>query len=61
MTLRLQMFCPDCHKQHIDEGEWATRLHHTHRCVDDAAGTGCGHEWRLNDYAFGAPEPKETP
>lgn len=37
--------CPKCTKDHYDEGEWATRPHRTHRCVDDRAGKGCGHEW----------------
>src|SRR4051812_46925725 len=36
------MHCPNCSKRHIDEGEFATRMHHTHRCVNDAAGVGCG-------------------
>lgn len=36
------LHCPTCKKQHIDEGEWATRPHRTHQCVDDAAGKGCG-------------------
>lgn len=36
------LHCPHCHKQHIDEGVWATRPHRTHQCVDDAAGYGCG-------------------
>jgi len=47
------MECPECHKLHVDEGEFAKRPHHTHRCVDDAAGTGCGHEWRLEHYVRG--------
>lgn len=49
------LVCPQCDKRHVDEGEWAFRPHHTHRCVDDSAGVGCGHEWRLNEYVFGAP------
>jgi len=47
------LFCPSCHKQHIDEGEFATREHRTHRCVDDAAGTGCFFEWRVEPTTFG--------
>jgi predicted RNA-binding Zn-ribbon protein involved in translation (DUF1610 family) len=47
------LFCPQCHKQHIDEGEFATRVHRTHRCVDDAAGSGCGFEWRVEPAVFG--------
>ena len=37
--------CPKCNCPHIDEGEWATRLHKTHRCQN------CGHEWRPFEYA----------
>ena len=47
--------CPACNKRHIDEGKFAKRPHHTHRCVDDEAGRGCGHEWRLESIVFGAP------
>ena len=36
------LFCPHCHKQHVDEGIWATKPHRTHVCVDDAVGPGCG-------------------
>ncbi len=32
--------CPMCGKRHIDEGEFATREHHTHACQ------GCGLTWR---------------
>ncbi len=32
--------CTMCHAQHIDEGEWTTRLHRTHLCH------ACGHTWR---------------
>lgn len=44
--------CPACNKLHTDRGregaeeEWVNRPHRTHRCVDDGAGKGCGHEWR---------------
>lgn len=35
------LWCPKCHTQHVDEGEWATiRTHKTHLCAK------CGHEWR---------------
>lgn len=51
---REKLFCPSCSKQHFDEGVWAMKAHHTHRCVDDAAGPGCGHEWRLDREVFGA-------
>jgi hypothetical protein len=36
----LLLHCPLCRHRHIDEGEFATRPHHTHACQR------CGHEWR---------------
>lgn len=38
--MALILFCPRCAVQHVDEGEWATRPHQTHLCVE------CGYEWR---------------
>jgi hypothetical protein len=32
--------CPACNRRHIDEGEFATRPHHTHACQT------CGMVWR---------------
>lgn len=32
--------CPMCSARHIDEGEFATKVHHTHSCQ------GCGLTWR---------------
>jgi hypothetical protein len=32
--------CPMCKAKHIDVGEFATKVHHTHACQ------GCGHVWR---------------
>lgn len=32
--------CPCCVTRHIDEGEFATKPHHTHACQS------CGHVWR---------------
>lgn len=32
--------CPDCGELHLDEGEFATKPHHTHACQH------CGHVWR---------------
>lgn len=32
--------CPTCGKRHIDEGEFATKVHHTHSCQH------CGNTWR---------------
>jgi len=37
--------CPACHRGHIDEDEWATRLHRTHRCAH------CKNEWRPANVA----------
>jgi hypothetical protein len=51
------MWCPWCGKRHADEGEFATREHHTHLCVDDVHGPGCGGLWRLDSYVFGSPSP----
>lgn len=32
--------CPSCGERHIDQGEFATKPHHTHACQ------GCGMVWR---------------
>lgn len=32
--------CPNCRALHIDEGEFATKVHHTHACQN------CGLVWR---------------
>lgn len=34
------LHCPMCSERHIDEGEFATKVHHTHACQT------CGHVWR---------------
>lgn len=34
------LHCPECGKRHIDEGEFATKPHHTHACQH------CGFVWR---------------
>jgi hypothetical protein len=34
------LWCPQCTTRHIDEGEFATKPHHTHACQS------CGHVWR---------------
>lgn len=39
-SVPMLLWCPFCHERHIDEGEWATRLHHTHACQH------CGGVWR---------------
>lgn len=38
------LHCPECGVQHVDDGEWATRVHRTHQCQ------ACGHEWRPCEY-----------
>jgi predicted RNA-binding Zn-ribbon protein involved in translation (DUF1610 family) len=34
------LWCPGCGERHIDEGEFATKAHHTHACQN------CGMCWR---------------
>lgn len=34
------LHCPECRARHIDEGEFATKVHHTHSCQ------WCGLTWR---------------
>lgn len=36
----MRLLCPVCGELHVDEGEFATRAHHTHACQ------ACGHVWR---------------
>lgn len=36
----LYLTCPKCNARHIDEGEFATKPHHTHSCQS------CGLTWR---------------
>ncbi len=36
----MRLTCPDCGQLHIDEGEWATRVHAAHSCQH------CGLTWR---------------
>jgi hypothetical protein len=36
----MRLPCPSCHQLHIDDGEYATKPHHTHACQN------CGHVWR---------------
>jgi len=36
----MRITCPECGTLHIDEGEFATKPHHTHACQS------CGHVWR---------------
>lgn len=39
-SLPMLLWCPECGKRHIDEGEFATKLHATHACQH------CGMVWR---------------
>jgi hypothetical protein len=36
----MRLTCPACNTLHIDEGEFATKPHHTHACQS------CGNVWR---------------
>lgn len=36
----MRIVCPECKELHIDEGEFATKPHHTHACQS------CGNVWR---------------
>ncbi|HEX9640594.1 MAG TPA: hypothetical protein VGB13_04700 [Candidatus Krumholzibacteria bacterium] len=49
----LVLHCPACGKQHLDVGEFRTRVHRKHLCENTPAGlgTGCGHLWVPYEYA----------
>jgi rubredoxin len=34
------LWCPECGNRHVDMGEFALKIHHTHACQH------CGHVWR---------------
>ena len=36
----MRLVCPRCGTVHVDEGEFATKVHHTHACQE------CGEVWR---------------
>lgn len=38
--LAVRIVCPECGTYHVDEGEFATKPHHTHACQQ------CGNVWR---------------
>lgn len=40
ISIPMLLWCPECGKRHIDEGEFAEKKHHTHACQY------CGHVWR---------------
>jgi len=39
-SIPMRLPCPECGTLHIDEGEFATKSHHTHACQN------CGMVWR---------------
>jgi hypothetical protein len=39
LQVPLGLLCPSCGAVHIDEGEWAVKIHHKHLCA------GCGNIW----------------
>lgn len=40
VPIRMRLVCPACGALHVDEGEFATKPHHTHACQE------CGMVWR---------------
>lgn len=38
--IQMLLWCPECGTRHVDEGEFATKRHHTHACQE------CGMVWR---------------
>lgn len=40
-AIPMLIWCPGCGERHIDEGEFAQKLHHTHACQH------CGHVFRV--------------
>lgn len=40
LPIPMLLHCPECRTRHIDIGEFATKIHHTHSCQ------ACGHTWR---------------
>lgn len=38
--IEMLLWCPECGGRHVDEGEFATKVHHTHACQH------CGNVWR---------------
>lgn len=40
VVIPMRLNCPECGELHIDEGEFATKPHHTHSCQH------CGMTWR---------------
>ena len=44
--------CPYCHTRHYDVGEWETRPHHKHLCLNP----DCGKLFRIEPYCWGATD-----
>jgi hypothetical protein len=40
ISIPMLLWCPSCGERHIDVGEFASKVHHTHACQ------GCGMVWR---------------
>lgn len=40
LAIPMLLWCPSCGDRHIDVGEFATKVHHTHACQS------CGMVWR---------------
>lgn len=40
LPIPMLIHCPECYTQHVDEGEWKTKVHRTHLCAH------CKHEWQ---------------
>lgn len=38
--IQMLLWCPECRGRHVDVGDFATKVHHTHACQH------CGHVWR---------------
>lgn len=38
--IHMLLWCPECGERHVDVGEFANKVHHTHACQT------CGHVWR---------------
>jgi len=58
--IRMRMPCEQCGELHIDEGEFATKPHHTHQCER------CGAVWRPAEentvgVRFLWPQAKDKP
>lgn len=40
VPIPMLLWCPECGDRHLDVGEFATKVHHTHACQS------CGMVWR---------------